>query len=107
MMSGSSDRLDLTGLAKNYGYYFGDEEIVSDSEDWLYICDSETYELLLFQQKKDNTVTSKLGDWHGRKCYEFIEGKDHPCEFCPLKISEEITIISGPINVRCLASKPF
>ena len=38
MMSGSSDRLDLTGLAKNYGYYFGDEEIVSDSEDWLYIC---------------------------------------------------------------------
>ena len=85
MMSGSSDRLDLTGLAKNYGYYFGDEEIVSDSEDWLYICDSETYELLLFQQKKDNTVTSKLGDWHGRKCYEFIEGKDHPCEFCPLK----------------------
>lgn len=48
MMSGSSDRLDLTGLAKNYGYYFGDEEIVSDSEDWLYICDSETYELLLF-----------------------------------------------------------
>lgn len=52
MMSGSSDRLDLTGLAKNYGYYFGDEEIVSDSEDWLYICDSETYELLLFQQKR-------------------------------------------------------
>ena len=43
MMSGSSDRLDLTGLAKNYGYYFGDEEIVSDSEDWLYICDSSTY----------------------------------------------------------------
>ena len=35
MMSGSSDRLDLTGLAKNYGYYFGDEEIVSDSVDWL------------------------------------------------------------------------
>lgn len=85
MMSGRNDRLDLTGLAKNYGYYFGDEEIVSDSEDWLYICDSETYDMLLFQQKKDNRVTDKLGDWHGRKCYEFMEGKDHPCEFCPLK----------------------
>ena len=85
MMSGSSDRLDLTGLAKNYGYYFGDEEIVSDSEDWLYICDSETYELLLFQQKKDNTVTSKLGDWYGRKCYEFSRGQGSPLRVLSVK----------------------
>lgn len=75
----------LIGLADNYGHYFGDEETFSGAEDWLYICDTETYEMLLLQCNSENTPVSRLGDWHGKKCYEFLSGRTSPCEFCPME----------------------
>ncbi len=74
----------LVKIATCYGHYFDDQELISSSEDWLYICDTETYELYLVQSK-NNILTELRGDWHGRTCYEYLEGRNSPCEFCPLK----------------------
>lgn len=80
----SDIELQLVKMVKNYGHFFDDKELVSDSEDWLYICDTQTYDLLLVQAHKKNTPITMRGDWHGRKCYEYLEGLDHPCSFCPM-----------------------
>ncbi len=62
--------------------------IVSDNIDELvYVSDVKTYELYYL-----NNTTAKAffgGDeslWMGKKCYEVLQGKEEPCEFCTNKL---------------------
>lgn len=76
---------ELVRMTENYGHFFNDKETVSDSEDCLYICDAETYELQLVRLHTNNADLMGRGDWEGRKCYEYLQGRDTPCLTCPKK----------------------
>lgn len=85
MTSENSKTKGLIGLANNYGHYFGDEDSFSGNEDWLYICDSKTHELYQVQCRSENAPINGRGDWHGKKCHEFLFQRNTPCEVCPMK----------------------
>ncbi len=85
MTSDKGKTSGLIGLADNYGYYFGDEDSFSGNEDWLYICDSKTHELYQVQCRSENAPITGYGDWHGKKCHEFLFHRTEPCEICPMK----------------------
>ncbi|MDO4521856.1 MAG: EAL domain-containing protein [Eubacteriales bacterium] len=49
----------------------------------LYAADMDTYELLYMNKKGRETVgVTSVEDIRGRRCYEVIQGKSSPCEFC-------------------------
>lgn len=73
----------LVEMVMNYGHFFNDKNAASQNEDCLYICDAETYDLQLVRLHKNNENLMNRGDWHGRKCYEFLGGYDKPCPSCP------------------------
>lgn len=54
--------------------------IVEGMDDIVYVSDLATYELYYM-----NSAARKLTgiyDYKGRKCYQVLHGKDHPCESC-------------------------
>lgn len=48
---------------------------------YCYIADPETYELLYVNKKGQEVLGLPNGTPHG-KCYQLIQGKDAPCDFC-------------------------
>ncbi len=57
--------------------------ILDNSDDLIYISDIENYELLYLNR----TTIQALGNlpresWFKKKCYEILQGKIEPCEFC-------------------------
>lgn len=57
--------------------------VTNESNDSVYVADTDTYELLYV----NNMSLEMLGypeehEWMHRPCYEIIQGKDKPCEFC-------------------------
>ena len=75
----------LVSMAKCYGHYYGDANFIANTEDWLYICDTENYDLLMVQENSESTHHECSRDWHGKKCYDYIFGFNSPCSFCPIK----------------------
>ncbi len=57
--------------------------ILDTIEDMVYIADTDTYELYYV----NGAVTRALGiahegQWHRQKCYQILQGRTEPCEFC-------------------------
>ena len=46
----------------------------------IYVADYETYELLFANKTLEDMMGGSL---EGRLCYEALQGKNEPCEFCP------------------------
>ena len=60
--------------------------ILNELEDIIYIADIETHELLFLNAAAARILSQKDGDaLVGRKCYEVLQGKTSPCEFCTNK----------------------
>lgn len=72
----------LVGLAKYYGSFYEDIKADFGVESWNFFIEPETYEMLQVQVKKKNDMLEQRGDWHGRTCYSYLEGRDKPCENC-------------------------
>ncbi len=56
-----------------------------------YISDPETYELCYLNQTAKTLIGVTDDSYKGRMCYEILQGKDAPCEFCTndkLKLNE-------------------
>ncbi len=59
--------------------------LVAESvQDLVYLSDIETYELYYINKKAidEFSKTNKDFVWQGRKCYEVLQNKTEPCEFC-------------------------
>ena len=54
---------------------------VDNQDNICYISDPVTYELL-YLNRKARELTGIDGSLAGQKCYEVLQGKDAPCEFC-------------------------
>lgn len=57
--------------------------VAEESNDYIYMVDTATYELVYLNQ----TCRKLLGEppdsaWLGKPCYQVLQGKDAPCEFC-------------------------
>ncbi|MCQ4638069.1 sensor domain-containing phosphodiesterase [Anaerovorax odorimutans] len=55
-------------------------EMLDAISELVYIADIETYELLYLN--KPGREKFEAGSTEGKKCYELLQGRDHPCEFC-------------------------
>lgn len=58
----------------------GGTAILDEFEDIIYVADLETYELLFLNKAAQKVFASGLSA--GGKCYEILQDKDTPCEFC-------------------------
>lgn len=54
--------------------------IIDEMEEVIYVSDPKTYEL--YYVNKSSVSGIFLKDFIGKKCYEALQGKDRPCEFC-------------------------
>lgn len=60
--------------------------ICNESENAVYISDPETYELIYMNAAARNLYDVLPNEpLRGVKCYEFLQAKDSPCEFCTNK----------------------
>jgi hypothetical protein len=61
-----------------------DELVLENSKDIIYISDPNTHELVYMNRaaRKASQLPLEGTDYVGRKCYEVIQKKDKPCEFC-------------------------
>lgn len=56
-------------------------KLILDAEDDIfYLADVDTYELYYLNPAGQKIFGTK--DYHGKKCYKVMQGKDSPCEFC-------------------------
>ncbi len=57
--------------------------ISDSSDDIVYVSDIDTYELYYLNKAALNLLGNpKKSEWIGKKCYELLQGKNAPCEFC-------------------------
>lgn len=57
--------------------------ILNESENVVYISDPITYELIYMNRYGLSTLgVNNLTEVIGKKCYEFLQSKNAPCEFC-------------------------
>ena len=65
-------------------FVWNDQEIgpaiLNGYGDIFSICDPETHELYYLNPAGQALFHAK--DYHGKKCYKVLQGKDSPCEFC-------------------------
>ena len=54
--------------------------IVDSMEELVYVRDTYTYDLL-YLNDAGREITG-VYDYRGRKCYEVLQGRHTPCEFC-------------------------
>ena len=54
--------------------------LLNDISELVYVSDPETYELLFVNQTGCQTL--HLENYKHKKCYEVLQGKTSPCEFC-------------------------
>lgn len=54
--------------------------IVDGMDEIIYVSDVDTYELY-YLNAQGRKITG-IYDYKGRKCYEVLQGKNQPCEFC-------------------------
>lgn len=54
--------------------------LLNEISELVYVSDPETYELLFVNQTGCQTL--HLENYKHRKCYEILQGKTSPCEFC-------------------------
>lgn len=57
--------------------------LVESMDEVIYVSDVDTYELY-YLNAAGRRITG-VYDYRGRKCYEVLQGKDHPCEYCTNK----------------------
>ena len=57
--------------------------ILNAENDIFYLSDIDSYELYYLNPAGQNIFDVK--DYHGKKCYEVLHGRDHPCHFCTNK----------------------
>ena len=57
-------------------------DLLEDISELVYVADSETYDMLYLngEGKKDFGISPE--ELEGKKCYEVLQGRDAPCEFC-------------------------
>lgn len=56
------------------------EEILDTIEDCIYVSDMKTYEV--YYMNKPQMKLLNLDKYYGKKCYQVLQGKNAPCEFC-------------------------
>ena len=54
-------------------------KILDEISELVYISDMETYDLLYINKAVKERFRR---DFHGKKCYEYLQGRECPCEFC-------------------------
>lgn len=54
--------------------------LVERMDEMIYVSDADTYELY-YLNAAGRRITGTY-DYRGRKCYEVLQGKERPCEFC-------------------------
>ncbi|MEG0355750.1 MAG: diguanylate cyclase, partial [Lachnospiraceae bacterium] len=71
--------------------WINDAEGVLDAiNEGVYVCDKDTYELIYVNEYVCSFSQVDREECKGKKCYEVLQHRDTPCEFCPLsKMSEE------------------
>ncbi len=62
--------------------------VAESVEDLIYLSDLETYQLYYINKNTIDEFSKhdKNFTWEGRKCYEVLQGKNSPCEFCTNKL---------------------
>lgn len=64
--------------------------VVDESNDIVYLSDCETYELCYLNRSAIEMLNLKdTSEWLGKKCYEVIQSRDRPCEFCTNRLLNE------------------
>lgn len=56
------------------------QAVLDAEEDIFYISDPETYELYYINPAGQRLFGSR--DYHGKRCYKVLQGRDSPCPFC-------------------------
>lgn len=56
------------------------DDLINQLDDVVYVSDIETYELLYLNKR--GISESIIKDYKGKKCYEVLQGRHAPCEFC-------------------------
>ncbi len=61
-------------------------DILELTETGIYIIDKNTYELYYCNRQGFRFKNLDMGDFAGKKCYEYIYNRMSPCENCPYKL---------------------
>ncbi len=57
--------------------------IMDSTNNFVYVLDIDTYDILYLNQSTLNAFGNPSEEvWRSKKCYEFLQGKSEPCEFC-------------------------
>lgn len=57
-------------------------EIINNNDDLVYVTDMETNEVIFANKKLLQVVGKSEAEVFGKLCYQALQGKDCPCEFC-------------------------
>ena len=60
-------------------------ELLEDISELVYVADPETYEMLYLNQTGQQFFGVTENGLAGKKCYQVLQGRDAPCEFCTNK----------------------
>lgn len=82
MISESLSSKRFLSLIRNYSLAFSEALTLDSNEDFFYVTDLNTDELILISASNPGLLNEGWKDYHGKKCYEVLQGKTSRCSFC-------------------------
>lgn len=73
---------EITRVLTEYALDFSEKLTFETEKDFLYLSDTETYELYHISIADPKRMPDMWRDYHGKKCYEVLQGRNSPCPFC-------------------------
>lgn len=59
--------------------------LVNDSQNLIYICDTQNYDILYMNHTALKSIGKEGCDYSSQKCYEYLFGFDKPCKYCKME----------------------
>ncbi|WP_455654596.1 PAS domain-containing hybrid sensor histidine kinase/response regulator [Phascolarctobacterium sp.] len=76
----------FTGMSEEAKLF---QQISNEAAQGIYVIDKTNHDLLYYNENTGLFLAGKSNLW-GEKCYTALHGKQHPCDFCPLRIPKNI-----------------
>lgn len=70
-------------------------KLFEEMDELVYVSDPETYEILYMNRKlRESLGHQDQKTYRGKKCYQVLQGRSEPCEFCTNSVLEQGKFIS-------------
>ncbi|MCD7873890.1 MAG: PAS domain-containing protein [Acidaminococcaceae bacterium] len=82
-------------------------EIINNSDDLVYVTDIKTNKVIFANKRLLQVIGKSESEVFGKLCYQALQGKESPCEFCTNAVLSAENFMNGNFSGKICSSILF